>query len=153
MNRELKSQVIFLSETKIDSSYKDDQFFMRGYNVCRKDRKKGGRGLMAFISTNIASKKVTAPAYKHVEVLSIEIKTTCSTILLVGMYRPPKAVGNDYFSKLEDELSSLCMWAELQKQTVILRFSWEISISIEWTQRKEKANYSLIWKKALILPV
>ena len=50
----------------------------------------------------------------------IEIKTTCSTILLVGVYRSPKAAGNDYFSKLEDELNSLCMWAELQKQTVIL---------------------------------
>ena len=86
----------------------------------RKDRKKGDGGPMAFISTNIASRKVTAPAYKHVEVLAIEVKTTCSTILLVGVYRPPKAAGNDYFSKLEDELSSLCMWAELQKQTVIL---------------------------------
>ena len=41
-----------------------------------KDRKKGGRGLMAFISTNIAYKKDTVPAYKHVGVLSIEIKTT-----------------------------------------------------------------------------
>lgn len=120
LNRELKSQVIFLSETKIDSSYKDDQFLRRGYNMFRKDRKKDGGGLMAFISTNIASKEVTAPAYKHVEVLAIEIKTTCSTILLVGVYRPPKAAGNDYFSKLEDVLSSLCMWAELQKQTVIL---------------------------------
>ena len=62
LKRELKSQVIFLSETKIDSSYKDDQFSMRGYNMFRKDRKKGGGGLMAFISTNIASKKVSAPA-------------------------------------------------------------------------------------------
>ena len=53
LKRELKSQVIFLSETKIDSSYKDDQFSMRGYNMFRKDRKKGGGGLMAFISTNI----------------------------------------------------------------------------------------------------
>ena len=53
LKRELKSQVIFLSETKIDSSYKDDQFSMRGYNMFRKDHKKGGGGLMAFISTNI----------------------------------------------------------------------------------------------------
>lgn len=30
---------------------------------------------MAFISMNIASKKVTAPAYKHVGVLSIEMKS------------------------------------------------------------------------------
>ena len=29
-------------------------------------------------------------------------------------------MGNAYFSTLEDELSSLCMWAELQKQIVIL---------------------------------
>ena len=36
------------------------------------------------------------------------------------MYIPPKVAGKDYFSKLEDELNSLCMWAELQKQTVIL---------------------------------
>lgn len=42
LNRELKSQVIFLSE--IDSLYKDDQFSMRGYNTYRNDRKKGWRG-------------------------------------------------------------------------------------------------------------
>ena len=108
----------------------------------RKDRKKGGGGLMAFISTNIASKKVTAPAYKHVEVLAIEIKTTCSTILLVGVCRPPKAAGNDYFSyKLEDELSSLCMWAELQKQTVILMGDLNLN---RMDTNKREGNYSLI---------
>ena len=74
--------MIFLSETMTK------QYFMRGYNVFRKDRKKGGRGLMAFISTNIASKKVTAPAYKHVEVLSIEIKTTCSNFASRSVQTP-----------------------------------------------------------------
>ena len=104
LHRELKSRVIFLPETKIDSSYKDTQFSMRGY-MFRKDRKKGGRGLMAFISTNIASKKVSAPAYRHVEVLPIEIKTTCSTILLFGVYRPPKAVRMIIFLSLKTNLA------------------------------------------------
>ena len=100
LHRELKSRVIFLPETKIDSSHKDDQFSMRGYNMFRKDRKKGGRGLMAFISANIAFKKVSAPAYRHVEVLPIEIKTTCSTI-----YRPPKAVRMIIFLSLKTNLA------------------------------------------------
>ena len=49
LNRILKSQVIILSETKIDSTYKDDQFRLHGYQLYRRDRKKGGGGLMAFI--------------------------------------------------------------------------------------------------------
>ena len=44
LNRGLKSQVIILSETKIDSSYKSDQFRLEGYQMYRKDRKKGGGG-------------------------------------------------------------------------------------------------------------
>ena len=47
LNRGLKSQVIILSETKIDSSYKSDQFRLQGYQMYRKDRKKGGGGLFA----------------------------------------------------------------------------------------------------------
>ena len=58
----------------------------------RKDRKKGGGGLMAFISTNV-------------EVLPIEIKTTCSTILLFGVYRPPKAVRMIIFLSLKTNLA------------------------------------------------
>ena len=71
-------------------------------------------------SSTIASKKVKTPSFKHIEVLAIELKINCKVILLVGAYRLPKATGNDYFLKLEDELNLLCMWAELQKQTFIL---------------------------------
>ena len=57
LNNDIKSQAIILSETKIDSSYKDDLFNLQGYQLYRKDRKKGGGGLMAFISSAITSKK------------------------------------------------------------------------------------------------
>jgi hypothetical protein len=53
LNKELRSQVIILSETKIDSTYKNEQFSLHGY----RDKKKGGGGVMAFISSAIASKK------------------------------------------------------------------------------------------------
>ena len=50
LNRGLKSQIVILSEMKIDSSYKSDQFRPQGYQMYRKDRKpKGGGGLIAYI--------------------------------------------------------------------------------------------------------
>ena len=42
MIRKLKAQIIFISETKIDSTYPDNQFTIPGYTLYRNDRKKGG---------------------------------------------------------------------------------------------------------------
>ena len=44
LNNKLKSQIIFLSETKIDKSNSNNQFTLTGYTMHRKDRKKGGGG-------------------------------------------------------------------------------------------------------------
>lgn len=41
-------------------------------------------------------------------------------LLLIGIYRPPKAIGKNYFSELEDELHVLTTWATQEKQTVII---------------------------------
>ena len=38
LNKDLKAQIIFLSEMKIDSSYHDVQFTIQGYIIYRKDR-------------------------------------------------------------------------------------------------------------------
>ena len=57
LNKELKSHVIFLSETKIDSSYTNAQVALEGYHTYRMDRKrvKGGGGLMAYFSSKMVS--------------------------------------------------------------------------------------------------
>ena len=120
LNSELRSQIIVLSETKIDSTFKNEQFQLQGYNMYRRDRKKGGGGLMAFISHNIISTKLISPILKLIEVLALEIKVNNKTFLLIAAYRPPKVIGNDYYLKLENELSSLFMWAEQQRKSVIL---------------------------------
>ena len=58
LNKELKSHVIFLSETKIDSSYTNAQVALKGYHTYRMDRKKGGGGLMAYFSSRMVSHRV-----------------------------------------------------------------------------------------------
>ena len=121
LNKELKSHVIFLSETKIDSSYTSAQVALEGYHTYRKDRKKGGGGLMAYFSSKMVSRHVKLPKhYKLLEVLAINATINNNDVLFVGIYRTPKATGTDYYRKLEEEFNSLCMWATMECNTLIL---------------------------------
>ena len=61
LNKDLKSHVIFLSETKIDSSYINTQVALEGYHTYRMDRKKGGGGLKAYFSSKMVSHRVKLP--------------------------------------------------------------------------------------------
>ena len=47
---------MFVSETKIDSSYPNAQFPIPSYSLYRNDRKKGGGGILALISTALLKK-------------------------------------------------------------------------------------------------
>ena len=121
LNNKLKSQIIVITETKIDESYPNAQFQLNGYEMYRKDRKKGGGGIITFVSTYIPSKKIKlSSTYKTMEVLALEVKINNPDVLFICIYRPPKAVGDNYYTKLEDELNGLTMWATMQKQCVIL---------------------------------
>ena len=55
---QLKAQVIFLTETKIDSTYPNSQFKLDGFNLYRQDRRKGGGGIMAFFSSSLITKRL-----------------------------------------------------------------------------------------------
>ena len=55
----------------------------------RKDKKKGGGGLIAYVFSTIASKTVKTPTFKHIEVLAIEMKINNKDLLLTGAHRPP----------------------------------------------------------------
>ena len=121
INKELKSHVIFLSETKIDSSYPNAQMNLVGYNIYRKDRKKGGGGLMAYFSTKMVSRQVkNKKQYKLIEVLAIKAMVSNNDMLFIAIYRPPNANGSEYYTKLEEELNSVCMWATMECNTLVL---------------------------------
>ncbi|EDO29916.1 predicted protein [Nematostella vectensis] len=121
LNKELRSHVIFLTETKIDSSYTNDQLALEGYHIYRKDRKKGGGGLMAYFSSKMASRKVKLPKqYRLLEVLAINAIINNNNVLFVGIYRSPNPTGTDYYRKLEEELHAVCMWASMECNTLVL---------------------------------
>ena len=54
----ISAHIVFVSETKIDASYPDEQFSIPGYVLYRKDRKKGGGGIMVLVSSLLPEKRL-----------------------------------------------------------------------------------------------
>ena len=50
--------ILVISETKIDSTFPDSQFYISGFRMCRADRTKGGGGLMVYIRSDFCFKVV-----------------------------------------------------------------------------------------------
>ena len=110
-----------VSETKIDRSYPDSQFLIPGYYLHRNDRKKGGGGVLLFVSSKILSKRVTfGRCYKTIEPLALEIGLKSRNAIILVIYRPPKKLTGKYRLLLEEELSHIANWASLQCPTVII---------------------------------
>ena len=119
--KDFKGQVIFLTETKIDSSYPNTQFRIEGYNIYRKNTIEGGGGVIAYFSSSLPTKKLKLPKkFTTIEILAKESKFGRHEVVVLRIYRPPKAVGKDYYLKLENELNDVIMWASNTKQFVVI---------------------------------
>ena len=76
-----------VSETKIDRSYPDSQFLIPGYHLHLNDRKKGGGGVLLFVSSKILSKRVTFHrCYKTIEPLALEIGLKSRNAIILVIY-------------------------------------------------------------------
>lgn len=101
-------QIMAVSETKIDGSYPDSQFLIPGYYLHRNDRKKGGGGVLMFVSSKIQSKRITIERrYKTIESLALEIGLKSKNAIVLVIYRPPKKITGSYSLLLEEELSHI----------------------------------------------
>ena len=127
LNQALQAHILVISETKINSSYPNSQFALSGYHMYRKDRVKGGGGIITYVSSSVPSRKLTlAKSYKTLEAIAIEVRIGRRYIVCLAVYRPPKQSGkktlqrNSYAQSVEQEINDLVMWASLQKQTIVL---------------------------------
>ena len=113
--------VVFISETKIDSSYPNEQLKIDGYTIHRNDRKKGRGGIMVYVANVVQCKRLKLNRkYSTLELIALEIKIANRSMMVFGIYRPPRNLNTSYTIKLESELSSICNWAAFQSKTVIV---------------------------------
>ena len=75
MIRKLKTHIIFISKTKIDSTYPDNQFTIPGYTLYRNDRKKGGGGFLVYVSMLLPCKSLRIKrTFKTLKPLAVDIR-------------------------------------------------------------------------------
>ena len=83
LNQEL-FDILVLTETKIDSSYNNSLFQHPLYRIIRRDRKKGGGGIMVYIKHSVS-------AYRRRKLKPVDIEAVCIDV---------KGRGNTWFSLL-----------------------------------------------------
>ena len=117
--KKLKVHIIFIGETKIDSTYPNSQFSIPDYTLYRNDRKKGGGGILVYVSSSLPSKRIRLDYnYKTLEPIAVEIRIGSKDMIFIGIYRPPKPLTGSYQITLEEELSKICNWATLQRDSI-----------------------------------
>ena len=90
--------IVVITETKLDDSYPDSQFFIDGFSKpYRMDRNKHGGGVLIYIKEGIPRKQL----YKHnfttnIEGMFIEINLRKTKWLLFGTYHPPSDSDKEY---------------------------------------------------------
>ena len=118
---ESRVQIMVVSETKIDASYPDSQFHIPGYHIHRQDRKKGGGGVLMFVTSKIESKRIKFDRrYKTIEIMALQIALKTKNLILLAIYRPPKKVTANHQLLLEEELSHISNWAAHQQPFIVI---------------------------------
>ena len=59
-----ETDICLLSETKIDDSFPNSQFFAEGYRMFRKDRNKNAGGLILYVNEDIPGKLINSYNFK-----------------------------------------------------------------------------------------
>ena len=60
-----ETDICLLSETKIDDSFPNSQFFAEGYRMFQKDRNKNGGGLLLYVNEDIPGKLINSYNFKE----------------------------------------------------------------------------------------
>ena len=82
-----ETQIIFLSEIKIDKSHPKSQFTLTGY-MYRKDREKGGGGIIDYFNSSQPSKELkVTKRHKTLEIIAIEARLGNNEVIFLGIYR------------------------------------------------------------------
>ena len=104
-----KIDVLVLSETKLDGSYKQDILDIEGYCCIRKDKRSNSGGLLAYVSKDIPlSEGSISICNDEIECMSIELNIADDKLMLLGMYKNPKTDSVLFKKTFNDICEKVC---------------------------------------------
>ena len=95
-----------IQETKIDSTFPSSQFHVEGFNFYRRDRVKGGGGIVVYIRDNIAASRKKLRG-KCVESMLFDMKIGQRQFAYITAYKPPSVDNNTFKRELYDLLDEV----------------------------------------------
>ena len=96
-----KTDILLLSEAKIDDSFPNSQFFAEGFKMYCKDRAKTGGGLLLYENENLPGKIINSYKFKeNSEIILFEFSVSNKNWLLLGNFRPPPQNDLSFISEL-----------------------------------------------------
>ena len=99
--------ILFIFETKLDSSFPKAQFFVKGFTEpYRLDRNRNGGGIMIYIREDIPSKILTN-ANMNIEALFVELNVRKKKWLICGSYNPHSSSISTHLKQIGNSLDLL----------------------------------------------
>ena len=84
--------ILLISETKLNDTFPDSQFFINGFHApYREDRTDKGGGLLLYIHNHMPSRKIIVDFCPKIETMVIEINLKKRKWLLICSYNPHKS--------------------------------------------------------------
>jgi len=97
--------ILTIQETKIDKSFPDFQFAINGYSMYRRNRKKGGGGILVYIRKSIPSYRLRVKS-NEVEAMLVDIQIGQIFISLLCGYKPPSVNNNAFTNEMYSPLDA-----------------------------------------------
>ena len=97
-----------ISETKLDSSFPNTQFYMKSYSKpYRLDRTSKGGGIILYIREDIPSKLINSSCIDHdKEYFLVELNLRKQKWLITGNYNPHKTMAKGYLEYISQDIDS-----------------------------------------------
>ena len=97
------SDILFLSETKLDDSYPNAQFHVNQFLIHRLDRNAHGGGLICYVKESIPHRNRPDIAVNKdgIESIVIQIKTSKKNMFFLHVYKPPNIHVNHLSNALD----------------------------------------------------
>ena len=87
--------ILCIQETKLDSTFPNSQFHVIWYSIFRRDRKKGGGGVMIFVRDSIIAMPIKIVC-KFVETILLDLTIGQTRFALIAAYKPPSVWETNY---------------------------------------------------------
>jgi hypothetical protein len=103
--------ILSIQETKIDKTFPNSQFYVEGFKYFRRDRKKGGGGIIVYIKENIIAQQKKI-ACKQLETILLQLRIGQRQFALISAYKPPSVDNNAFTTELSMVLDEAFLLSE-----------------------------------------